>query len=336
MKTHQGRMEQHVSSPQAMLALAADPTALAAVDEELSSNLLAKILNPAFPLPVDCSRGSPCIAPCPQDCRAARMLLAALAASLERNHQDPWLTQLLLPASLPNPSQPISSETLKAIHALAEAIDADVTGNYLAAVQATEKASQLFHAQGNAAGEDRAQVERSYAMLRASNLAGCYAAAHPLLERDPQFAWIQIHALTQDTICDPHPGSVSEENPGYLRAESMAAERRYALLELRARIMLGGAAEDAGDTETAWRDEMATVQRFYAGDFPPIRLYATLSGLQQVERGTPRVRSSLLLQREVVGVLEMTPSRALLPGERLNLHRPRLPARVPLPRRRNR
>jgi tetratricopeptide (TPR) repeat protein len=319
MKTHQSRMEQNLAKPQAMLALAGDATALGAIDEELSGTLLPKLLIPAFPLPVDCSRGSPCAAACPEDCRAARTLLHALAASLERNHQDPWLTQLLLPESSPaKSSQPNLDYTL-AISALARGIDADVTGDYLAAQQETLKAGQAFVLLRNAAGIDRAQVERSYALMRGSNITGCYETAYPLLGRDPQFAWIQIHDLTQDTICDPRPGSVEENNPAYLHAEAMAEERKYALLELRARIMLGAAAVDAGDTEDAWRDGMATARRFFEGDYPPIRLYATLSGLYEVERGTPRVREALLMQREVVSVLEFTPSRALIPTERLNL-----------------
>jgi tetratricopeptide (TPR) repeat protein len=319
MKTHQSRLEKLFATPQAMLALAVDQAALGAIDEELSSNLLPKMIDPAFPLPVDCSRGSPCGTDCPEKCRAARTLLHAVADSLERNHQDPWLTQLLLPDSRRSKSSKTNLETTRALRLLGMGIAADVKGDYLMAQRETLKAGQLFHALGNAAGEDRAQVERSYAMLRASDLPGCYAATHPLLGRDPQFAWIQIHDLTQDTICDPRPGSVQEENPTFLNAERLAEERKYALLELRARIMLGAAAVDAGDTETAWRDGMATVRRFYSGDYPPIRLYATLSGLYEVEHNTPRTREALATQREVLGVLELTPSRALIPTERLNL-----------------
>jgi tetratricopeptide (TPR) repeat protein len=319
LKTHQSRMEQHLATPQAMLALAADPAALAAIDEELSSTLLPKVLNPAFPMPVDCSRGSPCTAACPENCRAARTLLHALADSLERNHQDPWLSQLLLPDSLPSNSSKSNLKYMRAIRLLALAIDADVKGDYLMAQQQTLLAGKLFHALGNPAGEDRARVERSYALLRSSDMPGCYAAAHPLLGRDPQFAWIQIHDLTQDIICDPRPGSVQEENPAFLNAQKLAEERKYALLELRARIMLGSAAVDTGDAEAAWRDGMATVERFYSGDYPAIRLYATLSGLYEVEHATPWVRVALATQREVLGVLELTPSRALIPTERLNL-----------------
>jgi len=323
MKTHQSRMEQNLAGPQAMLALAANPAALDAIDEELSSTLLPRMLNPAFTLPVDCSRGSPCASEspnvCPDACRAARTLLQALAASLERNHQDPWLTQLLLPASSPSKSAQLNPDYVRAMRSLAQAIDSDVMGDYLVAQQETLKAGQLFHALGNRAGEDRVQVERSYALLRSSDLAGCYGATHPMLGRDPQFAWIQIYDLTQDAICDPRPGSADEDNPAFERAQSEAAERKYALLELRARIMIGSAAVDAGDTEAAWRAGLATIQQFYSGDYPPIRLYATLTGLQEVERGTPHVREGLLLQREVVGVLDMTRSRALIPTERLNL-----------------
>ena len=316
LKTHQSRMEQQLGSPQAMRALAADPGALAAIDEELSSILLPRLLDSAFPSPGDCSRGSPCAASCSESCQSARTLLHALADSLERTHQDPWLTQLLPSRSSPSESNP---SFIEAAHALAQGIDADVRGDYLTAKQETFKAGGLFHALGNAAGEDRAEVERSYALMRSSDIQGCYSAAHPLLGREPQFAWIQIHDLTQDAACDPAPGTAAENNPALLDAVSLAQDRHYALLELRARNILGWAAVDAHDSESAWRDYLATVRRFYSGDYPAIRLYATLSALQEVEQGTPRVRLALLLQREVVGTIELTQSRELIPTERLKL-----------------
>jgi tetratricopeptide (TPR) repeat protein len=316
LKTHQSRMDEHLGTPQAMRALAADPETLASIDEELSSTLLPHLLLSAFPSPGDCSRGSPCTPVCPESCQASRTLLNALAASLERNHQDPWLTQFLPPGS--SPSDPNLNFNV-AVQALAQAIDADTRGDYLAGQKAAVKATELFHAMGNTAGEDRAEVEQSYAQLRTSNLPGCYSAAHPLLGRDPQFAWIQIHDLTQDAYCDPAPGTAAENNPALLHAVGLAQDRHYALLELRARNMLGSAAVDARDSESAWRDYLATVRRFYSGDYPAFRLYTTLSGLQEVERGTPRARLSLLLQREVLGVLQLTPSRDLIPTERLQL-----------------
>jgi tetratricopeptide (TPR) repeat protein len=310
LKTHQSRMEQHLGTPEAMRALAADPAALAALDEELSSAELPRLLNSAYPMPVDRSRGSPCT----DDCQAARVLLHALSVSLERNHQDSWLTRLL-----PSDSSLDDQNFIPAAHALAQAIDADYLGDYLTGEGEALTASRLFHGLGNLAGEDRAIVERSYALVRGSNHPGCYRAVHPLLGRDPQFTWIGIDVLTQDTLCDPSPGSGAENYPSYLRAVSMAHERHYTMLEVRARNLLGATAVDSGDSEAAWSIYLPTIRKFYSGDYPPFRLYGTLSGLEEVEQTTPRIRQTLLMEQEVVGVLALTQSRELIPTERLKL-----------------
>jgi CHAT domain-containing protein/tetratricopeptide (TPR) repeat protein len=310
LKSHQSRMDERLATPQAMRALAADSGALAAIDEELSSSQLPTLFDSAYPMPVDRSRGSPC----DEKCQAARALLRALAASLERNHRDPWLTQLLPPES-----SPPSLKFLQAVQALGQAIRADVLGDFLAAQKTAAKASQLFRGLANAAGEDRAEVERAFALQRFDNLSGCYQAAHPLLGRDPQFAWIQIHGMTEDAQCDPAPGTGTEGNPAFQRAIDRAHDRRYTMLELRARNLLGAAAVDSGDAESAWRMYLPTVRMFYSGDYPAYRLYTTLSGLQEIEEGTPRVHNALLLQREVVGVLELSQAREVLPTERFKL-----------------
>ena len=330
LKTHQGRMEQDLGTPQAMRTLATDPAALAAVDEELSSALLPRLLLAAYPLPDSAqtaasqtpvsrtpvsqttvrSRGSPCA----ENCLAARQLLNALGASLERNHQDPWLTQLL-----PSDSLPPSSEFTVAAHTLGQAIAADVAGDYAQGQQQALKAARLFHLLRNAAGEDRAVVEQTYALQVLSDYPGCYRAAHPLLGRNPQFAWIQIQAVTEDSACDPASGTSEEDNPAFLRAVSQAAARHYTILELRARNWLGAAAVDTGDVENSWRIYLGTVERFWSGDYPAMRLYSALSGLEEIEESTPRTRHALLLQREAVAALEASQNSGLIPAERLHL-----------------
>jgi hypothetical protein len=177
----------------------------------------------------------------------------------------------------------------------------------------------MFHALGNAAGEDRAEVEMSYALQLSSNLAGCYKSAHPLQGRDSRFAWSRIQGLMEDTLCDPAPGTAGENNPSFQRAVQLAHDRHYGILELRARNLLGMAAVDAGDTEAAWGAYLPTVRMFYTGDYPAARLYATLSGLEDVEAATPRAQVALLLQREVMGVLSFTTNRQMVPVQRLQL-----------------
>jgi tetratricopeptide (TPR) repeat protein len=314
MKSHRARVEQHLNSPVAMRSLAADPAALGAIDEELSTSLLPRLLDAAFPMPVDRSRGSPGLSSCLDLCQAARTLLQSLAASLQRNHHDPWLTELL-------PAKSSSSELnfTQGARALSASIEADTHGDFVAAGQSAAQASKLFHALGNAAGEDRSEVELSYADLRNSDVAACYRAAHPLLERNARLTWIRIYALMQNTLCDPAPGTAGENNPSFLRAIDLAHGSGYSLLEIRGRNLLGAAAVDRGDSEVAWRIYLPTIRRFYAGDYPPQRVYGSLSALAEVEASTPRVQQALLLQREVVHVLEMTQNWQVIPTERFNL-----------------
>jgi tetratricopeptide (TPR) repeat protein len=316
LKTHQGRMEQHLATPQAMRTLAGDSTALASIDEELSTSMLPRLLDAAIPLSTDRSRGSP---PCGDDCLAARSLLSSLAASLERNHQDPWLTSFLPPSILLSNSTFSDPQFAQAAHALAQSVQAFAHGDYLAAADSAQQAGAQFKALKNAAGEQLAQVEQADALQAAANYGGCYQAAHALLLRNPGFPWIEAVDQALDAYCDPAPGSDTEDNPGFVRAEELARDHHYGLIELRVRNMRGGAAVDAGNAEAAWRDYLANLGEFYQGDYSALRLSGTLSGLEQVEQSTPRTRLALLLQREALATLELTPNRQLIPTARLNL-----------------
>jgi len=335
LKSHQGRMDQHLASPQAMRSLAADGTALGAIDEELSTSLLPRLLEKAFPVATDLdqgkqprdpgaqSRGSPC----GEDCMAARGLLSALAASLERNHQDPWLTRFLPPEFLDPPSFDSPSNNFQfpqASHALAQAIDDAVHGDYPGAADHAAEAERLFHElrkhpDAARVGAARAAIEQADALQAMANYGGCYQAVHGLAGADSGLVWIQAMAQALDAYCDPAPGSDVENNPRFVSAETLAHDNHYAMVELRVRNMRGGAAVDAGDVELAWRDYLGTIREFYAGDYPSLRLSGTLSSLEQVEQGTPRTKLALLLQREHMGALQLTENRQLLPAAWLNL-----------------
>jgi CHAT domain-containing protein/tetratricopeptide (TPR) repeat protein len=310
IKSHQSRMEQHLASPAAMRTLAADDAELAAIDEEFSTTLLPRLLDFAYPLPVDRSRGSPCT----DNCLAARTLLHSLATSLERNHLDSWLTEFL-----PPDSSLTSDQFAQAAHALGRAMDADTQGDYSSARRWAVEAGEIFHHLGSAAGADRAELERAYALQRLSQMSSCYQAAHPLLNHSPQFAWIHAHDLIEDGICDSGPGAATNNSPSFSRARDLAQEHHYAILAMRARNMMGGAAVESGDTEDAWRIYETTIHGFYGGDFPPFRAYTIMAGLAEVEKSTPRVHLAFLLQREVMGLLELTPSRDLIPSQRFDL-----------------
>jgi len=310
MKTHESRLEQHLATPQAMRALAADPAGLAAIDEELSSTLLPRMLYAAFPVPADRSRGSPC----DKSCQAARILLHSLANSLHSNHGDLWLEKFL-----PSDSSPPTREFTAAARVLADAIDADVRGDFAMALSSATRARSLFQAAGNAAGEDRAAIERVYALQRNFRFGPCTADAKPLLRHNSQFAWIHVLAGLEEGICDSGPGTATALSAGTFVVLKQAQDHGYVLLELRARNLEAASAYESGDAEDAWRIDLATVRKFYSGDYPPFRVYTTLAGLAQLEESTPRARLALLLDREYGAILELTPSRDLILPQRLSL-----------------
>jgi CHAT domain-containing protein len=258
---------------------------------------------------------------------AARSLLYALATSLERNHQDSWLTRFLPPASFDSPSSESPSpdpQFPQAARALGQSIDAAVHGDYPGAAERGADAERLFHRLRNSPdaahiGEARAVIERADALQAMANYAGCYQEVHALAGAETGLVWMQAEAEALDAYCDPSPGSDVENNPSFVSAETLAYDRHYAQVELRVRNMRGGAAVDGGDVEAAWHDYLGTIRQFYAGDYPALRLSGTLSSLEQVEQGTPRTKLALLLQREHIGALQLTQNRQLLPTAWLNL-----------------
>ncbi len=312
LKSHASRMQQHLASPKAMRDLAADPAALAGIDEELSSTLLPQLLNSAFPLPVDRSRGSPC----PDNCQAARTLLHSLAASLQHNHQDPWLADLLHSASTP-----VGDDFLHAAHALGQAIDANTRGDYAAAEQRALQGRLLFQNLGIPAGEDRAEVERIYALQRSFTFAACHQEAQALLARRVQFPWVRIDAITLDSGCDMDPGTAAANNPLFQAGVDLARAHQYMLLELRARNALSSTAVESGDAEAAWRISLQSLRSFYAGDYPPFRAATTMAGLAYTEDATPRVQLDLLVNRETVQLFSLSNNQAILAEQRVALIR---------------
>ncbi|MDE3061853.1 MAG: CHAT domain-containing protein [Acidobacteriota bacterium] len=310
LKSHQSRINRRLATPDAMRALAADKTTLAALDEELTTTLLPPLLDAAFPMPADRSRGSPC----PPQCSAARLLLSALAASLEHSHNDPWLHQLL-----PDFAHPTASGFISPVRSLAAAIQADNAGDHRLGLRNAQSATGGFVRVGNAAGAARSQLEAAYAAQRLGKTHTCSVAARALLPLHPEFAWIHIGTITEAAICDEDPGAASRLGPLYQSAASLATAHQYQLLAMRVQNQMSGSALEAGDVESVWRISLQTMQQFDAGDYPPFRAYTILAALAEAEKSSPRTHLELLLQRELLSILELTPSTDLIPSQRYDL-----------------
>jgi tetratricopeptide (TPR) repeat protein len=317
LKTHESRMEQHLATPRAMRALAADGVTLAGIDEELTSAFLPRLFAAAYPLPIDRSRGSPCF----DECIAARTLLHSLAASLEHNHLDFWLTQFL-----PSDSPPANQGFSQAAHALGLAVDANTHGDYASAESWSIESSKDFAALGNSAGAARAEAERAYALQREYKFAACHEAAQELISTNKPFIWIEAQALALDATCDESAGTTTSNNLRMERALDLAQTHGYVLLELRARNGVATDAVESGDPETAWRICLETLKRFYEGDYPAFRAATTMGGLTFIEESTPRTELDLLVNRETLRLFELGENSAILEQARASLIRAALRA----------
>jgi len=306
LKTHQSRVEQMLATPQAMNALASDAPKLATLDEELSSYELDKLLPIAYPPTGDWTgdasknsqqaRGSPCS----ENCVATRKLLKAIASSLEIQHHDSWLADLLSPNidSLPAATAATYS---KALQLLAQAMREDETGVPLVGEQAAAQARSFFHelralaASNHAltpaarAGEERSAVEYMFALQRAVDFIGCRAFARQFrawgeYSQSPQYPWIGAQAMVTEKVCDDTPETREAGRALAMAALHLSESDRYRLMTARIHVMMSIDALDSGDEETGERLVMTTLRELYAADAPPIRVTNTIAALAEVEQ----------------------------------------------------
>jgi tetratricopeptide (TPR) repeat protein len=318
LRSHQTRVDRMLSSPQAMDALAANPKLLATLDEELSTLQLHRLVDQAFPLntlPGDQSRGSPAFRDppaCSPSCSAARNLLKAIGASLEVQHHDSWLTDLLPPSfdSLP-PSE--SQAFSQAIGHLGDAADKDYAEQFVPAeTYAANSRAQFIQLSRNRGplekaarvGAIRASTELLFARQRNVDFRGCRSFAAGM-HSDPstsallaRYPWIQAQTEITEKICDDTPDARASGRALELSALKLAQSAHYPLLAARIQLMRAGDAELAGDSEEAERIGLETIAQLFTEDAPPYRIANTFSEIGYVEQDTPRTRYAESFLRE--------------------------------------
>ena len=347
LKSHQSRMRQLLASPEAMNALAGDAKRLASLDEELSSYELDVLLKNAFPAPADGiavsgttgqARGSPCVSLC----QAARRLLKATARSLENQHHDFWLSDLLSPDI---DSLPASSyfQLSQAMQLLAQATREDQTGVAAEGARMASQARTLFQRLKTDAGthglngEDsslvataeaggqRAAVEYMFALQRQVDFRGCRAFAEqlrtqPEFERESRrYPWIEAQEQVTERICDDTPETRVAGRALAMMALHLAETNGYRLLTARTRMTKMADAQNAGDGETSERLILATFHELITGDPPPIRVVNIFGPLAYTEQDSPRAHMAELSLRESVAWLELADDHIHGAGVRMQL-----------------
>jgi len=312
LKSHESRVRQMLATPEAMQKLAADKKTLAALDEELSVYKLDQLLLAAFPETGNGStsrseqaRGSPDSESCSKTCLAARKLLHAIGTSLELEHHDSWLTDLLPPDIDTFPAA-VTAGYGRGLRLLARAMRDDLDTLTVEGLQFASQARasleqplsqrpRLPAAQeaelrvAEHVAERRATLETLYSLQVSGNLNECRVLARQLREGpqaerdDAQYPWMAGQERVSEEICDRTPETRAMGLALAEKAKQIANLDGYRLLKVRAIQMIGGELQDSGDAEAAEKLHIQSIRELYARDSPAIRMLPALGHIARLE-----------------------------------------------------
>ena len=339
LKSHQSRIDQMLATPQAMDALAADTGKLASLDEELSTYELDRLLLAAYPVAGNTSGGAQQTrgSPCSESCMATRKLLKAISLSLETQHNDSWLADLISP-NIDSPSSGLEMYR-QAIQLLAHAVSSDLTGilgkgqqqaaeaeQVFSKIQATNGLEQSLRVAAGL-GEKRAELEYIFALQRRVDFRACrqaaqkYHARHaPGLMMD-RYPWIEGVEMITEKVCDDTPETRQAGRNLEMAALRLAETDHYRLLTARTKLRLVDDAQNAGDDETAERITLTTLHELLAADSPPYRIANTVSTLPYVESASPRRYMAELCLKEMIAWTELDGDYSTATRMRMDLAR---------------
>ena len=236
--------------------------------------------------------------------------LERLAVMLREAHQDPWLSDLLTAA----PSKSFSL----AVSALAEASNANAGGDFLRAKSSAIQAQQLFREIGSPAGTARSQLELLYAFDRAGQTRNCLATSDLLERNSGEYRWIKIQLYLERSNCLGQLGKFSESKQAIETSVSLGSESGYGVVSLRALGLAAALHTEQGNTPAAISLDREGLARYWDGVYPPIRAYQFYSDLGFHAEKLAQWNFALILAKEAVASIALTPQRL---GEASARHR---------------
>jgi len=232
---------------------------------------------------------------------ATAKALARLAVMLRDVHQDPWLFDLL--------TAPPSKSFSSAILALAEASNANATGDFARAESSAIRAQQLFQDIGSLAGRSRAQLETLYALDRAGHSRQCLIRSDSLARNVGEYRWIEIQLFLERSNCFGQLGKFSESQLAVETALGLAGKLKYGTVSLRALGLAAALHTEQGNTTAAASLDREGLGRYWDGIYPPIRAYQFYSDLGFHAEKREQWNFALILAKEAVAAIALSPQR---------------------------
>lgn len=209
----------------------------------------------------------------------ARRALASLGELLISRHEDYWLQDFLEALERTPRSD-------KSVGALTAALQFEETADVDQAHAFALEAALAFHKTGNQPGQLLSEFEASYADQLTHRVSSCFREARA--RDDPRvvgrYPWLRIEFDLEAAACS----NLNDETARKLTSEALFLTRRYHYpsLELRATTFLAQLYEYMGDSSSAWRLAAEGLARYRSGDYPTMRGYSLLVGLNLVAEDT--------------------------------------------------
>jgi CHAT domain-containing protein len=303
IRDHKTSHESSQLSDREIDQLAANLPIVQSRDEELSTIGLTRLLEAAFPMAdsvtteLDRSTGAEQVQ-CEEVCQSARSVLRTVADSLEQNHGDPWLKDLLRSGK--------SRLWIRAVQVLATSIKADSRGSPGEGLKSANTALLLFKQDGNYAGEERARVEQMYAYQRLVDGRGCMRLGRELDSElmSSAFRWMQVEFAVDYASCYAIRDQFDEQRSLLARASNVAKISNYRIAALRTLGINAAMLRSLGDYETAWQLDVSGLSEYWAGHYPPLRAYQFYSDLAYAESFRAHAYLSMYLHREALAAIE--------------------------------
>lgn len=203
----------------------------------------------------------------------ARKRLEVLSQSLQRQHSDVWLAQLLDASG--------NAEFPQAVKALAAAVRDNTSSRYLSASQKAATAAKLFAHMGSESGWTRSEVERIYALHHAEEANSCLQLSEELATRIKArgYHWIEIQNHLELHSCGSKLKNLPPRALNLDHIGDLAKRFNYTALQLRA---LGFIADEAADTdpEKCIRASLEGLQIYWTTPSAPrVRAYGLYESL---------------------------------------------------------
>jgi CHAT domain-containing protein/cytochrome c-type biogenesis protein CcmH/NrfG len=232
---------------------------------------------------------------------SASQALFFLAKLTAQKHGDPWLSDLLRGSSAPSFAQ--------AARALSLALHSNEAGQYDAALTQASLAEKLFRGSGNTAGVLRAEFEQLFAIQLLHGDDDCRPRATTALEEAEKtsYVWLQIQLGLEKAVCSFSRSDTGADEKATDLAMRRAQKNGYGALYLRAAMFSADDKNDVGDLAGAIALADAGLERYWSGEFPPVRGYSLYAELAEVagSAGASQPILQVALWREAVALVDL-------------------------------